>query len=102
MNKYGISLKSTNQKEKENFCLDCGKSIYPDSIRCISCENKKRKTNIIEREELKQLIRTIPFVKIGEMYGVSDSAVRKWCKAKNLPHTKTDINSYTDEEWASI
>lgn len=36
------------------------------------------------------------------MYGVSDNAIRKWCDAEKLPRKKTEINNYTDEEWANI
>ena len=48
------------------------------------------------------MIRTLPFTKIGEKYGVSDNAVRKWCKSRNLPYKKTDIKNYSDEEWELI
>ena len=54
------------------------------------------------REELKILIREKPFTQIGEMYGVSDNAIRKWCDAEGLPRKKTDINKMTDEEWEKI
>lgn len=69
-------------------------------------ENKegalKRKTVYPTREQLKDLIRTTSFLKIGNMYGFSDNAVRKWCDKMNLPRTKEDINAYSDEEWALI
>lgn len=55
--------------------------------------------NNISREELKNLIRTKTFIYIGEQYGVSDNAVRKWCDKYNLPRTKKEINTYSDKEW---
>lgn len=101
-----ISLKSKKHKDKENFCIDCGASIYPESIRCIECKKKFQKAQSaqseISREELKQLIRSKPFVQIGQMYGVTDNAIRKWCKNHNLPRTKSEINKFTDEEWLNI
>lgn len=102
MNEKNISLQKKAQIDKENFCIECGKAIYPESIRCIECNKKFRQNKLLSREELKLLIRTTPFTKIGEMYGVSDNAVRKWCHSHNLPHTKKIIDSYTDEEWLSI
>jgi hypothetical protein len=48
------------------------------------------------------MIRKLPFTAIGSMYGVSDNAIRKWCKAVNLPSTKKDISMYSDLEWANI
>ena len=43
------------------------------------------------RETLKGLIQTKTFLDIGKMYGVSDNAVRKWCKNENLPYRSRDI-----------
>lgn len=62
----------------------------------------KREVVYPTREQLKSLIRTTSFLKIGNMYGFSDNAVRKWCDKMNLPRTKQDINAYSDEEWALI
>jgi hypothetical protein len=31
------------------------------------------------------MIRTMPFTKIGEHFGVTDNAIRKWCDAEKLP-----------------
>ena len=69
-----------------------GKSSYPAPYKV------KRPS----REELKTLIRKKSFVQIGKDYGVTDNAIRKWCKAYNLPYLKRDINSYTDEQWKKI
>lgn len=70
---------------------------------CVDCWNlKQRRVERPKREELKQLIRTLPFTKIGEMFGVSDNAIRKWCISYNLPKKKTEIKKYTDEEWEKI
>lgn len=54
------------------------------------------------REELKNLIRTISFVKIGERYNVTDNAIRKWCDAYKLPRTKREINNYSEDQWSKI
>ena len=36
------------------------------------------------------------------MFGVSDNAIRKWCKVENLPSKKSDILVYSDEQWTKI
>lgn len=46
---------------------------------------------IPSRETLKELLLIKSFTKIGETYGVTDNAVRKWCKKYNLPFRKKDI-----------
>lgn len=90
-------------KSKENYCKKCGIAISPSSTYCIKCLGLVNRT--VERpskEELKQQIRTIPFTRIGAKYGVSDNAIRSWCKAENLPYTKKEIKSYSDEEWKTL
>lgn len=67
-----------------------------------SSQSVSRKVERPNREELKTLIRKKSFVQIGKDYGVTDNAIRKWCKAYSLPYLKRDINSYTDEQWKKI
>lgn len=87
-------------------CPRCGKIIFRTSKYCVKCFNEIKKEENLKtrpsREELKQLIRTIPFTKIGERFQVTDNAIRKWCDGYNLPRKKKDINNYSDEEWAKI
>lgn len=84
--------------QTDNFC---GKNIKKIEYR----KNNKEKTiknPPINRKDLKQKIRTIPFTKIGEEYGVSDNAVRKWCKKYNLPYSSRKIKEYSDSQWEKI
>ena len=37
-----------------------------------------------EKDELQRLIRTASFVQIGKTFGVSDNAVRKWCRSYGI------------------
>lgn len=77
----------------KNVCLSCGKQIGRNSTYCKSCAAKYRNNNleIPSRETLKELLLIKSFTKIGETYGVTDNAVRKWCKKYNLPFRKKDI-----------
>lgn len=109
----GFKTMRTKNESKEcqemikepNHCIDCGKVICDRANRCVNCANKYRgqqKESRISKEELKEKIRFLPFTKIGEEYGISDNAVRKWCDKYNLPRTKKEINKYSDEEWEKI
>lgn len=91
------------RNSRKKYCIDCGKPISDVSTRCLECSAKTRITvKPVTREELKNLIRTTPFTKIGEMYGVSDNAIRKWCEGYSLPTKKKEIKAYSQEEWDLI
>ena len=107
ISKRRISIETYSNKIAEsitsNFCVDCGKPIGRAAIRCVDCYKKHiHPLDIPTREELKILIRTMSFTKIGEKYGRTDNAVRKWCDYYSLPRKKADINKISDEDWLNI
>ena len=80
--------------EKRNICPICGKETSTNknqycSHECFNIAN--RKTEHPSKEELKELIQTYSFLSLGKMFGVSDNAIRKWCKDYNLPYRKKDL-----------
>ena len=85
-------------------CIDCGRPVYKKNSRCVNCAQlysrivKNRPT----REELKNLIRKQSFLSIGQIYHISDNAIRKWCDSYHLPRKKSEIKKYSDEEWTLI
>lgn len=86
-----------------NLCPYCGKQILKESFMCNRCKGlQQRRVSRPSREELKTLIRNNPFVQIGEQFGVSDNAIRKWCKAEGLPTKVSDIKKIPNEEWEII
>lgn len=88
-NEYNDNIFNKDKEDKNN-------------LNVLQIEEKNKKEVVINREILKELIRTLPFVQIGKKYKVSDNAIRKWCVKMNLPKTKSEINSYSDEEWNLI
>ena len=98
----------TPKSKQTNYCIDCGKVITHRSKRCSACSSKHKKENApkkekpISREELKVLIRNKSFTEIGKKFGVTDSAIRKWCDYYNLPRYKHEILKYSDENWRSV
>lgn len=85
-----------------HYCIDCGVEITSTATRCVSCANLLRPSSKPERDILKQEIRAMSFTELGKKYKVSDTAVKKWCKTYNLPHKKSDIKLYSDEEWSKL
>lgn len=99
------TAKRFSEDYSDGVCLDCGKPISYGAARCMRCaaiDSHKDMSNRPERDILKPQIRNLPFTKIGEMYGVTDNAVRKWCDFYKLPRKKSEIKGYTDEEWALL
>lgn len=90
----------TKNIKRHNYCADCGKEIALNSTWCPQCavkHNRVYKVSKSERpnkDELLKLIMTKPFTEIGRMYGVTDNAIRKWCKSMGLPHTKKELKPY--------
>lgn len=103
-----INNKKTNKKvkkikkNKKELCPVCNTNMkYRRYNMCVECSYKSR-SKIIERDTLKNLIRTIPFLQIAKEYNVSDNTIRKWCKKYDLPFKSKEIKSYSDEEWVLI
>ena len=97
-------LRNTKKEKQQNYCIDCGVAVSSvKTKRCAQCAAKfSRSVERPSREELKLLIRTLPFTKIGEKYKVSDNCIRKWCIDQNLPSRVKEIKNYSDEEWEKI
>lgn len=84
----GINYKNA----RADMCIDCWNKFNNKFIKNTNIERPERKI-------LKDKIRTSSFVQIGKEYGVSDNAIRKWCKFYGLPCRSRDIKVLTDYEW---
>ena len=93
-NKLRKRVKIENSNSKKDLCPICNKNLKSINAKmCLECRNKENSKNIPPKEELEKLIYKYPFTKIGEMFGVTDNSVRKWCKKYELPYRKKDINN---------
>ena len=95
-------------------CKKCGSKMWKNTVNdyCIKCqpENRHSRKGIVclsrkgivclsrrkvkdrpSKDTLANLIQNHSFVQIGRIYGVSDNAIRKWCKSYGLPFRKSDI-----------
>lgn len=96
-------LNSTQHRKvlKEVICPYCGKSFQPSgsdqkfcSVECYHSYISK------DRPSLTELINSFnqlhSFVQVGKFYGVSDNAVRKWCKLYKIPFKTKELKEYLE------
>lgn len=89
-----------NIEKPKRYCKNCGRQIsWSKSEYCVQCSAEKRTKKRLDkvgkifpdRETLWELVKEQPFTKIAESYGVTDNAIRKWCKKYDIPYTKTSL-----------
>ena len=85
----------------------CGKNLKKKKNAKIKKEKKRTNSNRtkdppLSRKELKKRIREKSFTSIGKEFGISDNAIRKWCKKYNLPFQSRKIKEYSDSQWEKI
>jgi hypothetical protein len=75
-----------------SICPICGNQKYKKSSMCIDCRKRQMSSNIPSIHLLKDKIKEFDgnFSAIGRFFGVTDNAVRKWCKKYNLKYHSRD------------
>lgn len=83
------------RNRKTGKCKQCSVPIDREAEHCKKCATRPRKFEI-SKEELEVLVNNMPMTKIGEMFGVSDNAVKK--RAKKLGIELKPMRGY----WAKL
>lgn len=96
-----LSKRKTKKHDKKSFdkiCLnpECNKHFIASDNRqqfcSVECMHKFSRRNIPEKDKLIELLSIYKsFCGVGKVCGVSDNAVRKWCKKYGLPKNKNEI-----------
>ena len=86
----------TAARKESAKCKQCGQGFKSIGTKQQCCSHKcadilKRLQERPSKEELYSLIKTLPFTTIGKKYGVSDNAIRGWCRQYGLPSRKCDL-----------
>lgn len=92
-----IKKEKTLRVKKINYCGMCQVEIQANSKKCAKCNvNSQPKKFEVSKEDLEKLIKLFPMTKIGEMFGVSDQAIKS--RIKKLEIKIGDMRGY----WAKI
>ncbi len=78
-------------------CTICGNICSRQAMLCYECYNNNRESRKPDKKKLLELLLKYPMIKIGELYGVSDNAVRKWCRSYDLPFKRNDIKKLREQ-----
>ena len=75
----------------EDRCLDCNKLLTNKHIdssrrrRCRSCYARFKKKPIpLTKEELYNLVWSVPAVQLAKRFGVSDTLIKRWCREMGI------------------
>lgn len=80
----------------KNYCIKCGKEISRQAQYCVECYGKiQRKVERPNKEDLYQYLVSIQgnFSQASRKYGVTDNAIRKWCKSYGIPHSSKEYKN---------
>lgn len=96
--KSGPAIGFVKLPKKETRCVDCNKIISNNFKRCKPCHSLTYHSSKPDKEWLSQLIYMMPFSQIGELYGVTDNSVRKWCKGYKIEIPKFGAGYWLKKE----
>lgn len=77
---------------KEKYFCSCGNEVVKKGNKCNFCATRDSRV-VKERpspQELKKELQESSFVGVGKKYGVSDNAIRKWCKSYGMSTKSKD------------
>lgn len=92
----GRNVDRSNIERVVTRCAECDIEIDRKAILCKTCYKKKARSHIPDKDSLISVIREHDgvFVKISKVYGVTDNAIRKWCKYYGIPHHSIEMKQF--------
>ncbi len=93
--------------KSEYRCKSCNKKVSRNAAYCKSCAIDKKRSELYgtrykyehpSKDVLWRLIKSMPMTSIGNIYSVSDNAIRKLAKKYGLPYRKRDIERQKEKE----
>lgn len=70
-----------SSSKKSRVCCDCGGATKGQGKKCRKCASQKQPQKfVVDKLKLQELVNTHPMTKVGRMFGVSDSSIKKRCR----------------------
>lgn len=86
--------KARHRERKKFICKICGKEVGSKSTYCNKCRGIINRKDWPSYEELFEDLKTMNYTQIGKKYSKSDNAIRKICKAYNLPARVKELKQF--------
>lgn len=90
-------IRQFNKPKESSLCCICGKPISSrESLMCYDCMHKSQR-KVKDRPgklELAELIVKNGFSAVGRIFGVTDNAIKGWCKDYKIPYKIDDIRNW--------
>jgi hypothetical protein len=95
-NKSELPPSRIRRIRKSVQCKTCSKNTYNKYYCSDKCSKlAKRKVDRPEKDELIELLTKYSWVKVGDIFGVSDVAVRKWAKTYGINTNRKELKTGT-------
>lgn len=80
---FNYAPKKNKEKRWQNNC-ECGEPKSNKAKKCFRCAIKDRNKKIPSKKVLQSLYDSLPMTEIAKLFNISDSAVKKWLKKKDI------------------
>ena len=90
-----------HKEEEKYFCEVCGREIKGKTSKyCPSCAARLRKKLTVSKEEFINVLKECDGVRLraAKELGVSETAIRKWCKIYGLPTKSKDLRDLLNKQ----
>ncbi len=105
LDRDNLGLIGRTKEKIIKFC-ECGAKISKNSRNCKKCASAMNTVKRIKnskrplKEELEKIVWEMPTTKVAKKYGVSDSAVGKWCKYYGI--IKPSLGYWTKQKYKKL
>ena len=84
---------------KNHYCKNCGKEISRQAEYCVECSHLLQRKVVERPQPLDLAVKIVnsSFRSVAKEYGVTDNAIKKWCKSYGIPYKKPELKEYVKQ-----
>lgn len=90
--------KQSSLTELKSICPKCGQRKSATANLCFNCYENEKPSKKPSLDILIKEIYNSSFAAVGRKYGVTDNAVKKWCKSYGIPYKIKEFRQWYEEQ----